>query len=407
MPLDGARAAHAQCSGRSSRASRGAGAAERDRHRRAGGGRAEHVAVPECAPTAITPGRTSAKTGRRSARVGDHAGPAVRDRRLDAHALAQQAVEQAPAPRRRPPRAGPTPSRRRRRARRPARRCRPGAAASTRSPSCRRPGTGSSPARSARSRASAAAPSAPAPPAPAAAARAGRRRTPRRPCSAISPAGVRTRSPASSSAGVSQCSRAPLLERPAGEQPAALERLDRAVAGDEHARPGRPVGGARRQAVAPQRLELARAVLDLLRGGRDPQRADAPDERAQLLCEPVELGERLLVDADRALLPPGLDGGVVEQRAAGEQEAAVATRRPRRRPGRRRCRRRSRRPSSAAPTAASPDPPSPTTQTSASHVALERGGFAHAAGSPHTGWAAAVTRRMLPESPGQPLKWAL
>ena len=119
------------------------------------------------------------------------------------------------------------------------------------------------------------------------------------------------------------------LDRAAGQQPAALERLDRAVAWDEHARAGRTLGRLRRQAVAQQRLELERAVLHLRLGGRDPERADAADDRAaQLGLEPVELGERLDVDADRPLLAPRVDGRVVEQRAAGEQEAAVAPGRP-------------------------------------------------------------------------------
>jgi hypothetical protein len=117
----------------------------------------------------------------------------------------------------------------------------------------------------------------------------------------------------------------PALQHPPREQPAALERLDRSVAGDEHAVAGRPVRAARREAVALQRLQLARAVLGLLRRGRDAQRADAPhDRRAQLGREPVELDQRLRVDAGRALVPPLLHRRVVELRAAGEQEAAVA-----------------------------------------------------------------------------------
>src|ERR671914_368857 len=46
--------------------------------------------------------------------------------------------------------------------------------------------------------------------------------------------------------------------------------------------------------------------------------------------------------------------------------------------------------SSAAPTAASPEPPSPTTQTSARTLPASGGGLSHAAGSPHTGITAAV-----------------
>ena len=197
-------------------------------------------------------------------RVGDHAGPAVGDRRVDADALAQPPVEpllhlvaglglQAPLPRRRT-----------RRGRRRAPRCRPGAAASTRSPSCRTPGTGCAPARPARSRASAAARSAPDPlqlgqqpldPAVhadddglAADLARGRRH-------AVTGELDRRR--------VAVQPRAALQHAPR-EQPAALQRLDRPVAGDEHAVAGRAVRPPGGEPVALQRLELARAVLGLL-----------------------------------------------------------------------------------------------------------------------------------------------
>ena len=68
--------------------------------------------------------------------------------------------------------------------------------------------------------------------------------------------------------------------------------------------------------------------------------------------------------------------------------------------------------SSTAPTAASPEPPSPTTQTSAVASPSSAAGFSHAAGSPHTGVAAAtVTRGMLPDDrgavrPGRPSRFA-
>ena len=99
-----------------------------------------------------------------------------------------------------------------------------------------------------------------------------------------------------------------------------------------------------------------------------------------------------------ALLAPGFDRRMVEQRAAGEQEAAVATGGPASdRPGVDADHARAgvqRRAHGCEPGAAEPD-----------HAYIGRGlpssavGFSQAAGSPHTGWAAAVTRGMLPEPP--------
>ena len=160
-------------------------------------------------------------------------------------------------------------------------------------------------------------------------------------------------------------------------------------------RPARPVRGARREAVALERRELRRDLALLLRRAGDPQRADAARERAELGEQPVELGERLRVDPGGALAPPGGDRVVVEARArrrAGTRRCGPPRRR---RPGRRRARRRSRRP--RAPRRSRPARSRPARRRRRRRLTspASGGGFPHADGSPQTGVAEAVTRGIL------------